>query len=246
LKWKRELSQSGKHKRPRRRQPPGWSRPARVPVATLSNDPDAPLCDVKTITQAHPPKMKGVSVRSSLRWVDILRFPTTPYDIPHIDRLGRYTGFTRYRWSCDPRSAIATVVATIASRLRAYCRRHNDARFIRQNDHRILRAAALYALTKNSYMWDRVLFFARNLEKRGKLIHTCLLRFLSKLDENNQFVYSQVSYQTNWLLFRALRPRDKSKLNKGKGWISRITCDPISLANRCSYIWNSAKAVCQI
>jgi hypothetical protein len=73
----------------------------------------------------------------------------------------------------------------------------------------ILRAAAYYTLSKNSYFMDRILFFLRNLEKNGKTIHKTTLYFLSRGSEDKRFVYSQVCYQTNWLIFRAVRPRDK-------------------------------------
>jgi hypothetical protein len=148
-----------------------------------------------------------------------MKSPSGGFNVPLIDRLGRYTGSSIYKWACDPRSLIATTVSTISKRLVDYSRRHNKWYIVKKNLSRILRVSAYYAITKNAYVWDRVLFFARDLEKNGKLLHTFLLKFLSKLDDHKRFVYSHVSFQTEWLLFRAKWPRDKSLLNRGKGWI---------------------------
>jgi hypothetical protein len=48
-----------------------------------------------------------------------------------------------------------------------------------------------------------------------------MVRYLVKANENIRFVYSQVASQTNWLLFRAERPRDKFAGCKLTGLLAR-------------------------
>lgn len=180
-----------------------------APVITLSEDPGCR--DYKIVNlDRNCLRQKAISIRAGTSWIDTYKTPNGGLGVPYIDKLGRFTGHLVYRWSCDPRSLVSTIVSTIANRLLRYCRRHNHARVVRRFSKTIVGAAAYYAFTKNSYFWDRVLFFSRNLEKRGTLIHRLRLYFSSKWDDNKRFVISQVIFQTNWLLFRVYRPRDKS------------------------------------
>lgn len=194
----------------------------------------------------HTPRQKGISIRNSIRWLDCMKSPSGGFNVPFIDRLGRYTGHSLYKWACDPRSLIATTVSTISKRLVDYCRRHNPWYVVKRNLSRIVRASAYYAMSKNAYMWDRVLFFARNLEKNGSLLHRVTLFFVSKLDDHKRFVYSHVCFQTQWLLFRAKWPRDKSLLNNGKGWISSVKKDPPDIAFRTDAVREIAIAISSI
>lgn len=176
---------------------------------TLSEDGHGSLYIEKTLGK-DPLRQKGVVIKSSLAWIDTYRTPGGVLSVPFIDSLGRFTGHRLYRWDCDPRALIATTISTIARRLLLYCGRHNPAKVVKRFSKSILGAAAYYAFSKNSYYWDRVLFFSRNLESRGNLIHRLRLFFSSKWDDNKRFVYSQALYQANWLLSRVYRPRDKS------------------------------------
>jgi hypothetical protein len=156
-------------------------------------------------------EMRGFEMRRSNAWLDAAPI-IERQGIPLISRLGKFTGHDIASWDCTPAQWLGSVVATIASRLRLYTRKHNHGREVSRYLRTIVRVSGYYALTNNSYLMDRVLYFLRNLKERGHLIHKTLLKFLSKMDVNKRFVYSQVSYQTNWLLFRAAaRPRDKSK-----------------------------------
>lgn len=174
-------------------------------------------------------RQKAISIRSSTRWIDTYKTPNGGLGVPFIDKLGFYTGHLVYKWSCDPRSLITTVVSTISKRIVDYCYRHNKARVVNKYLKSLLQASAYYAFSKNSHFWDRILFFSRNLEKNGKLIHRLRLYFSSKWDDNKRFVYSQVIFQTNWLLFRAYRPRDKSLFYKSRmkaSWGFYPGCSP--------------------
>jgi len=180
-------------------------------------DRDGPAYYAKDIQGPQPP-LRGVVVRNSERWMRCLPLPgDRSWNIPYIDMIGRFTGNTVYRWSCKPQVALATIVSTIASRLLTYCLRHNKWYIVRRNLRRLAGASFLYACHKSSWFWDRILFFCRDLDKRGNLIHKYTLKSLLKMDENIRFVYSQVCFQTNWLLSQAHRPCDKStKYDKRK------------------------------
>lgn len=178
-------------------------------VTTLSGDSSDPFYEVELLNR-NTLRKRGVKIKSSTSWIDCAKTPNGGLNVPYIDRLGRFTGTTLYKWSCDPRSLVTTVISTVANRILTYARRHNKSHVVKQYSKALLGAAAYYSMSRNSHFWDRILFFCRNLQKNGKLVHKTRLFFSSKWDDNKRFVISQVIFQTNWLLFRALRPRDKS------------------------------------
>lgn len=169
--------------------------------------------DVKSFT-GFAPRIRGAKIRNSRRWISGISQPVTALDFPYIDRLGRFTGTTLFKWSCDPRSYVASVVSTILSRLTIRARYYNDQRLVDSNSHRLVRAAFYYAISKNSYFWDRILFFVKNLKENGKLIQTFVSRHILRTDAHKRFVYGHACNQAQWLLFRAERPRDKSAIMK--------------------------------
>lgn len=135
--------------------------------------------------------------------------------MPLVDRLGRFTGQSKYTLTCEPADVLSITVSTIYGRLKRYAHAHNERVITGRHLRVILRAATYYCISKNSYFMDRILFFLRDLKRNGKLIHKLVLHFLAKGDEDKRFVYSQVCYQTNWLIFRVVkRPRDKLPLLK--------------------------------
>jgi hypothetical protein len=235
--------------RPRKREGKGcnaWNDLSRKETGVFDRSHN-PTDDVRTITDPHPRRLPGVKIRSSNRWCGAKLFKSV-WDLPYINKLGQFTGTTIYRWTCNSSAYITTVVSTIANRLFQYCLRHNKMRVVERNKERIVRCAYLYALTKNDYLWDRILFFSRNLELRGKLIHTICLKFLTKTNDHIRFVYSQVSLQTNWLLFRAERPRDKFAF---KGKLSAIqkeerkVVNPVHLAGHITWAAEAIQGLCE-
>lgn len=187
-----------------------------TPIITPCGEGSDPYYLIKKINR-DTLRQKSISIRSSKSWIDAYNTPNGGLAVPFIDRLGRFSGHAVYSWSCDPRSLISTVTSTIANRLVSYAKRHNKWFVIKRYLRPMLEAAAYYAFSKNLHFWDRILYFVRNLTKCGKLIHRLRLFFTSKWDDNKRFVYSQVIFQTNWLLFRASRPRDKSHFFKKGG-----------------------------
>lgn len=158
-------------------------------------------------------QVRGLNLRRSKRWLDAYpRIGGAAYSLPLIDRLGRFTGASAYTLACNPSDVLSTTVATIHSRLKRYAHAHNRSRTVSKHLRLLLKVAAYYALTKNSYYMDRILYLIRHLEEKdtGKRIHATTLKYLVKCDADIRFVYGQVCYQTNWLIFRACRPRDKS------------------------------------
>jgi hypothetical protein len=186
-----------------------------APIIVLHRDTGGSF-DVKCLPR-NPKRVKGLWVRNSLRWADCYKVPSGPYYIPFIDKLGRITGHTLYKWACDPRQAVASVVSTVSHRIQVYARRHNDSKTVNKYSHFMMRGCVYYCMSKNSWFWDRFLFFLRDLMKHGKRILTLVLKFVSKENDYKRFVYSQVCSQTHWLLFRAKRPRDKFAFITGRG-----------------------------
>lgn len=164
-----------------------------------------------------PPKLPGnpgnriaARFRLSDRWYEKVVYPYTGVrPFPYINELGQITGHILYYVSCSPSAYLASVVSTILNRIEAYARKHNHKRWIVKNAGRMTSAAYLYATTKNVYLWDRFLFCLRDLKERGALIHRIFLSGFCKASDSVRFVYSYVSLQTKWLMFRAERPRDK-------------------------------------
>jgi len=193
--------------------PPGKKEPTpeRSPVTktiTLRGGDCDPLYIVQKINRDCPRK-KAISIKSSTRWIDTFKTPNGGLNVPYIDEVGKITGHVLYKWSCDPRSLISTVISTISKRLLRFSLRHNPHRIVKKHLKSFVGAAAYYAFTKDSHFWDRILFFSRNLEKRGNLIHKLRLFHSSKWSDHKRFVISQVIFQTHWLLSRGRCPCDK-------------------------------------
>jgi len=161
---------------------------------------------------------KGVHLRTNARWVQHTRkkMPACDVLLPLIDKLGRFTGENIYVSPMQPASYIGSVVSTIFRRIfnLNVVRNAND-RDVHVRQGILLRCAAYYALTKNDYFWDRVLFLSRRMKKNWRTISKMVHKFSSKLDVDTRFVYSHVCYQTQWFTFRARRPRDKSRIPYG-------------------------------
>jgi hypothetical protein len=200
------------------------------------------------LESSKPDHQIGVWIRSSERWADGFSLRKVR-QIPYIDRLGLITGHSLGTWRCSARQFVATMTSTVAKRLEKYCRQKNSNHVVDKNLGRIIRASYLYMVTGNKYFWDRILHFSRDLEKRGNLIHKYSLKLLCKMDVSTRFVYSQVISQTNWLLFRARRPRDKSKIfisgtelpRKGKCWSKlgyaiHLTATAQAMAGICNFL----------
>lgn len=220
-----------------------------VPIFALREDVNESFPMKIKALQRNPKRTKGISVRNSLRWADCFKVPQGPYYVPFIDDLGRFSGSTCYKWNCDPRQLVATTVSTVSRRIQLYARRHNKGRTVDKYSPAMLRACTYYCMSKNSWFWDRILFFLRDLSKYGKLILTFVLKFVCKENDYKRFVYCQVSSQTNWLLFRAKRPRDKFAFIEGgkSGNMRNFGCSYSSIPTGWKYgICNFANALTQV
>lgn len=183
---------------------------------------------------------KAISCNTSNRWLRSLKGPSPAVDLPYIDKVGKYTGTTLYRASISPQGFISTVVSTIYRRMRRYIARFNPIHQCNINQSLLLKCAGYYAISKNNYFMDRILVLFKNVKDNQKSIKKILHRFCHKLDDNKWFVYGHVCLQTQWLTFRARKPRDKSSFNKsesnftlptsirgGQSEIARFTYDAI-------------------
>jgi hypothetical protein len=237
-------STKNKKKKPRTRHRLGTQASTKI-----VEDSKAPFISTKgTVEHKIPvlngnlPRQRAFCVRNSDRWCRTQKVNTYPdtFDVPYLDQLGRPTGNTLLRWTCQAPAFVASMVSTTARRLLLYARRHNSWQVLNKNLYRIVMASYLYVSTKNSYFWDRILFFSRNLEKNGPLIHRFMLRCLVRTNDSIRFVYGQVALQTNWLLFRAERPRDKFARWCTGNLGNKIYCAPVKVAG---HITNLARAI---
>jgi len=238
------LQKAEKHPRPRRRRgedlhnkDPSNVRP------TVGYHCGRTLYNIENLERDTNRKV-GVSIKKSTRWYECLPHPSTGWHIPYYNKLGLNCGSTLYRWSCDPRQYVATVTSTVSNKLRVYAERHNSRKEVSKRHKEIVKLSFIYSVTKNKYMWDRVLFFFRNLKKYGKLLHPFSVFHLCKFDAPTRFVYSHVSLQTKWLLFRAERPRDKSTLKVEKISSSLVREKTLNISiNKHIAIYDTAQAM---
>lgn len=132
--------------------------------------------------------------------------------IPLIDKRGFITGSVAHRTMMKPSSFVSTLTSTISQRALEWVLRHNgkDWKHARRHKDLIVRYSYLYAVTKSKWLWDRFLFLSKNIVENRKVLHGIHRKFLKRQDDYIRFVHNQCTFQSNWLLFRAKRPRDKS------------------------------------
>lgn len=160
-----------------------------------------------------PDKHPAFRIKKSYRWAE--RGPLIEgAKFPLISSVGKYTGVSVLEADCRPCQLVATVVSTIASRLESHLMKHQGKDIMIKHKWLTVRAAYLYAVTKNGWFIDRFLALSRSnswkVSKRAIL--GLLKKFSRRMDAYNRFVYDQVSFQTYWLSSRGPRvaPRDKS------------------------------------
>lgn len=207
-----------------------------------------PEWNIKSIPSSNPRYLLGLRVRNSKRWYESFHYPTSGFKIPYIDELGRFSGCNLYKWNTDPRIIVSSIVSTIYQRLLKHTIKHNrtDVMRVFRAHQLILKCATYYALTKNLYFLNRILFLLKNLRKNISIIQKLCTWFACKMDDSRRFVFSQVYIQTNWLTFRVARPRDKSLVRGVRTETSWGDSRRFSKLQRSSFIWNIAVAMCQL
>jgi len=183
---------------------------------TLDNKRHGVPMEVRNLPkQKH--RVKAIHLLTSRAWIDTPRSANSEVYLPFIDRVGKYTGTVLYKADMSPQGYMSTVISTIFRRLKFWVLRRSKLHEwnIRQN--LMLKCSAYYAITKNSYFWDRILALTKtSISKAWRTVSSLLHSVSSKLDEHKWFVYGHVCLQTQWLTHRALRPRDKSAYNSSK------------------------------
>lgn len=207
--------------RNRRRNPPVLPDKVATPTVVPVNQGSGKL--PLSTRSGCPDYVPGLQIKKSTRWATE-KVPSGPYQMPYVSRCGKFTGVSLGKFHMTPVQVVATTVATILSRIRHHVITHNSYGELVKHRRLILRSAYYYAVSHNSWFWDRVLFLTKNLEKNKNIIYSLSVKFMSKLDDYNRFVYSQVCSQTNWLLFRGRYPsarRDKSNYDTSKAFLSK-------------------------
>lgn len=192
---------------------------------------------------ARKSNVKALNLLTSKRWLPASHFPVGRMELPYIDRDGKYTGESLYSCNFQPQSYMSIVFSTMFRRIRIRALRSNSIGEVNKRQNILLKCCAYYALSKNSYFYDRFLYLLRNLKENWKTIKAILHRYVTKLDAHKWFVYGHVCLQTQWLTSRALRPRDKSALQLKFRFmlpVSLQNCEPEAL-RRYEYeaIWSS-------
>jgi hypothetical protein len=172
--------------------------------------PEQPGRDVQIRVVRSRHHARGVNFLTSSRWIDTLKCPGTAVDLPFIDQYGKFTGTNVYRANLSPQGYLSVVISTIFRRIFFWSRRNNEIHQCNVRQSLLLKCAGYYALSKNSYFWDRVLALSKDLRANYRTITRLLHRYSHKLDAHKWFVYGHVCLQTQWLTSRAVRPRDKS------------------------------------
>jgi hypothetical protein len=192
---------------------------------------------------------KGLHLRMSSRWGQDPHEKTvsSSVDFPLIDKLGRYTGTVIYKVpNTEPSSFISTVTSTIYKRIFNYSVSRNGLKESRIRQAQLFRCAAYYAISKNSYFLDRILVLIKQLKKNYKTISRMTHKFSFKLDVPTRFVYGHICYQIQWLTFRALKPRDKSRIRdsyfpQAPSWDVREIG-----SRRYDHIWHTFNKMCHL
>lgn len=154
-----------------------------------------------------PSRIEGVEMKFSSRCSNAIL--AMRVKLPHIDKVGKFTGCHLASVKISRACYVMTVVATILNRLNYRNRFYNKRRH-RANPRLLAGIAFYYAVSKNTWFFDRILSMLKDFQHNEKAIKGLLAKFMSRTDDYTRFVYSQVCFQTHWLLFRGLRPRDKS------------------------------------
>jgi hypothetical protein len=185
---------------------------ARSPTGHISTDESGTPYQFPFVRNLHPnpATVPGMEFRSSLSWftpnLSHKRFRAVPF----VTRSGKFSLHTHSVWKCFPEQFIFSLISTVYSRLLAILRKRKNS------SRRLLNCAfkvsVCYVLTRNNQVIDRFLGISnprvmRTVRSVENLVHF----FVSELDENKRFVYSQAYFQANWLKFQVFRPSDKSR-----------------------------------
>jgi len=149
----------------------------------------------------------AINFKNSVRWYESTD-PVRSYDLPYINQLGMLTPYTLYKWKTFPSKVLASIVSTVYHRLFAIVARKNGQRYAIRNSELMLRGAACYILSKNEYLYRRLLGMLMS-----KQSHQAIVKFVyfltNKIGANTRFVLGQVCLQATWLKSRVERPRAK-------------------------------------
>jgi hypothetical protein len=155
-------------------------------------------------------KVESYKIRQSVRWIkDYNPKCRRVIGLPFINHAGKMSFNNVVRWYCHPLQAIASITATVFQRLQTLLIRRHKTKYAFGCREDTFRAALLYTITSDTWILDRFIGVMRRKER--KPLKYLFGKFVAKLDEDQQFVYSQALQQANWLTFRAERPRDKSR-----------------------------------
>lgn len=156
-----------------------------------------------------PRKWPGMEYRTSLSWFNAETSVKKFHAIPFVSRSGKFSINTLYFWKAYPEQVIFSLVSTVYRRLLTiHWKRFS---YVGRRDlNNLLKVATLYVITRDNWIIDRFLGMSRKGTSKKKVTNF-IHYFVSHLDDDKRFVYSQALKQANWLKFQVLRPSDKSR-----------------------------------
>jgi hypothetical protein len=147
--------------------------------------------------------------RSSTSWFNTETSVKKFHAIPFVSKSGKFSIYTLYYWKAYPEQVIFSLVTTVYRRLLTiHWKRFSYAKTRDLNN--LLKISIVYVLTRDNWIIDRFLGMNRKGSSK-KAITNFIHYFVSQLDDDKRFVYSQAFKQANWLKFQVFRPSDKSR-----------------------------------
>lgn len=183
-------------------------KPRRLLAESANAPPDAtPHVPMKFKSQ-HP-SIEGLAMRTSTRWFSVRDSKRAFTPIPYVTVSGKFSVNTLCYWTAYPQQILATMSATVCSRLKRIMSRRFSMRYAKTILPLLARISFLYTVTRSDYLLDRFLGMLRKKDNRGPA--TRFLYFSTcNLGEDDRFVYNQLCNTSLWLTFRCTTcKRDK-------------------------------------
>lgn len=154
------------------------------------------------------PKFSGlVNFKTSLDWAPKVHSKKNVYAVPFISKLGLITTAPLGYWKCEAKQLLCTIVSTIFQRLKNRMRKVLNSKRFHASLHLLFKAAALYGITNNEYMFSR---FTEVLKRNIGIARKLLYSQYKNMDADKRFTYGQILQEILWLQSRESSPRAKS------------------------------------
>lgn len=184
-----------------------------IRVCAKAHTPESKEFEIRTILK--PKNPCGFYVRESQRGplsnAEEKIFGKAKWAIPYVTQEGHVSLYVLAHWVTRPSSILSSVAATIFVRTRRYLRRHGCGQIA--DNITVRRLCIAQSVSPNAFLWDRALAIVRSRKTpkhRLSALHSVLCKYISKMDDNNWFVYGRASSDACWLTHGSKKPCAKS------------------------------------